>query len=250
MVSLRYVFALAWLKIAKPSPQTVTRSGATRFFELVDQDASVDFIASHVRLSETASVLDIGANSGFFSKAILERFPKFRGRVVLVEPIANLSSISVAVLEQFKCEKVFINAAVGLSIGEVELMLPLDGNIGWVTGVVEKADPRSQKIRVRKVSSRDLVRIYRPDFVKIDVEGMEAEILEGMISELHPEYLPALFVEVGWGRSHPRWARFLEVASRLDDLGYRAWSTDGVRLSLDEISRLDKTTDLLFVSVP
>ena len=85
-----------------------------------------------------------------------------------------------------------------------------------------------------------------PSFIKIDVEGAEHRVLEGLWGALESwSPRPVILCEIGWGSGHPDWEQELVVFRRLvDELGYRSEGMDGDEVDLEAISR---TTDVLFL---
>lgn len=226
-------------------PRSVTHAEAARFFAGRSYDELIEPLRPY--LTPTSTVFDIGANAGFFTTALLDAVPSFTGRVVLFEPIENLLEIAMRRLAgRLGIDAIFVNAALGTADGIIDLYLPTDSNIGWITAVAEKAE-RGLPTQARVRRTEPFVQTLRPDVVKIDVEGFEVNVLAGVLAAIEPDYRPALVVELGWGVSNPNWPTFLDLARRFETAGYAFRALDGRPMPLDELARLDRTTDVLLV---
>ena len=236
--------AYAQNKIGALDPTTVTFEQAERFFANpgVGNRELVDAIEPY--LATTTALFDVGANSGYFSKEVLGR--GYKGRVVLFEPISNLQSIAVRTLAPYPVEKVFVNAALGEANGTLDIFLPNDSNIGWITAVAEKTQ-NQKATKVAAVAASPFIQAFMPQFVKIDVEGFELFILRPFLDHINDDYRPNFVVELGWGMTNPHWADFLEVARGYIAKGYRFMTADERRadISIADMAALDRTIDVL-----
>ena len=131
------------------------------------KDFFVGFAAENSKLVEkclpyiakSSTVFDVGANAGYFSEEILKT--GFKGQLVLFEPIPNLLSIAINTLAEYENPKIFVNAALGEAQGNLELFLPNNSNIGWITAVREKTK-NAKSIIVTVSSTLYFVEKYRP----------------------------------------------------------------------------------------
>lgn len=160
-------------------------------FEKKEMELCEDYI------SETSIVLDIGANIGLHSiyfsglareGCVLSFEPSLATFGILVSNVANISNI------------VPINLAVS--------------NEGQITDFFNTCDnaysslmdtKRKEVVNITKVPCMRLdeivsgLRLDRVDFVKIDVEGFEFEVLKGMV-EVIAKYQPVIFCEIYKGK--------------------------------------------------
>lgn len=143
--------------------------------------------------------LDIGANRGYYSYALARRL----GRVVAFEPnpavVADLLRLGAPNLEVH-------NVALSSQEGCLDLFVPRVNGVeqhGWASFDRENlpgaADYRVLPVRVATLDSFRLVGV---SFVKIDVEGHEAEVLRGAADTLASSR-PRVLIEVkarnrGW----------------------------------------------------
>jgi FkbM family methyltransferase len=229
-------------KLFPLNPLSVTSTDAASFFRSQERANARLFEALSPVIEAASTVFDVGANAGFFTKGLLSRFPNFNGRVVLFEPVPHLIEIAAAVLAG-RANLEFENTALGEYDGDLELYLPSDGNIGWITPVRAKTDPKVPFV-ARVSDTKRFIARYKPDVIKIDVEGYELFVLRPIIPFINDRYKPTFLVEVGWGKSNPNWGDFLLVVAELSRLGYQFHHIDGQILSLDDVQNLNRTTDL------
>ena len=242
--------ALFWLylnfrpKIYKINPITVSIKDANRFFYHEKKQTKKLVKLVKPFLKESNTIFDIGSNCGYLSKEILDS--GYKGRIILFEPIPNLMSISVKLLSNFVNQKTFVNSALGDKDEEIDLILPKDGNIGWITAVHEKAD--SEKIiKVRQENTLFYIKLFRPEFCKIDVEGYEYFILKCFLGEISKKYKPVFLIELGWGSSNPHWHKLVNLISEFQNLGYALYfaETKFVEIDLITLKNFNETIDVL-----
>lgn len=230
---------------------TVSTSALT-----VEYEASMAFFRrrhdNYVRLVDAVApwvsprglVLDVGANVGYFTKVLGERLD-FGGEAHLFEPIPHLAAHCRVTAAALAFTAHVHEFALGDQPGSVELFVANSGNLGWNTMVAEKANDTMTRIEIEVRRFDDLGLTARPDLVKIDVEGAEHRVLQGMFASLErwtPR--PVILCEVGWGANHPQWQEELAAFDRLADLGYTARTLGGDAL---DVRQLTRTTDVVFV---
>jgi FkbM family methyltransferase len=178
-------------------------------------------IVAHLRLGST--FVDVGASIGFFS-LLAARVVGPSGRVLAFEPqAAAVQSVRRnAELNGFS-NVIAVETALGSSSGEAVLT-----GVGRATAVVASArDVRARGVPVRRVTFDAYVDEHptvRPDLVKIDVEGTEGPVLDGMRGAL-AAHRPILIVECHDAAT--------AVVSRLADAGYVASIIGSSRLAAD-----------------
>jgi FkbM family methyltransferase len=152
-------------------------------------EGEIEFFKQVVRPGMT--VVDVGANIGahtvYFSKAV-----GARGRVFAFEPQRVLHQILCGNIALNACTNVTaVHAGLGAESGSVAVPAidyALGGNFGGMAlGERKSGEP----VPLHTLDSYSLVSC---DFVKIDVEGMERDVLEGAKSVL-AEHRPILYVE-------------------------------------------------------
>ena len=179
--------------------------------------------------------VDVGANLGIYSVLLSNR----SNRVYAFEPVQySFERLTALHLRNV----VAYNLALGSENRKMEISVPTTGGKGALAlatlrplteGPDEKID--TQEVNVVKFDDfENKIDFTRIDFVKIDVEGFEMEVLLGMrrLVELRK---PALMIEIE--RRHN--ARCDEVFAYLRSLSYEPYVTvDGIRLRHFDIEEL------------
>ncbi len=142
-------------------------------------------------------ILDIGANVGNHSIFFAKTFPD--SVVVPVEPNREAISILTKNLDANDCKNIMRDfIGVGISNKKIKAMSQRGGpaNLGG-SKIIDLMDPDEMtEVHKRNIHEIELISgdeafsDYSPDFIKIDVEGHEFEVLEGLegvISQCRPK---------------------------------------------------------------
>jgi len=174
------------------------------------------------RISKGMVVLDIGSNIGYY--AVHEaKLVGSKGLVVAVEPQPHVYK---ALLESFRANRlenyVAIRRALTKTKGFIEFIISPVSNrsrVHWSGGPPSDAH---EKIIVVEASSVDeLVRelkLKRLDLVRMDVEGYEEALLEGMQSTIE-KFRPTIFMELHISILGPK--KSITLLTNLMSRGYR-----------------------------
>jgi FkbM family methyltransferase len=181
-------------------------------------------VTMYKELLENKDIIDVGSNIGFFSLAVCNNI-KYKS-LHLFEPSRVYFEDSKIILKDYN--NIYYN---NYGLGNIEetniLYKSPDNNIGWNTFL--KSDPNQQdnftdKMIPEECQIKVLDNYYKDidniDFIKIDVEGYEHNVLECSL-QLIEKFKPYLFVEVGWGKNHPEWKRCKKVYRKIFDIGYK-----------------------------
>jgi len=144
------------------------------------------------------TVVDIGANLGYFSKNFARLTPK--GKVVSIEPIPLFYEVLTILLRQYKHVAVH-NVALGSEEGKAIMVLPTDdGMIRTGLPHVAQNDAELEKYQNQEVAiirgSKLLANLEKIDYIKCDIEGYEWVVFQ----ELEPlitKHKPFVQVEIG-----------------------------------------------------
>jgi FkbM family methyltransferase len=160
------------------------------------------FCARNVKRGMTA--IDVGANFGYYS-LLLAELVGAKGELIAVEPNPHAAdflrrSIELnGLLDRTRIERLALGATIA---GEASFYIPHSEPKNALI-VSEAFQPHAQDGAVIKVPVTTLDRLgdacSRVDFIKIDAEGAEQVILEGM-SETIARHKPMLVVEFNPGR--------------------------------------------------
>jgi FkbM family methyltransferase len=179
--------------------------------------------------------VDVGAHRGTYSVLLSRQ----SNRVYAFEPMQysfeKLTALRMRNVTAYKL-------ALGCETGKMDISLPTLNNksaFGYETlrplaeGEYEKVD--KQEVNVVKFDDLEgQIDFARIDFIKIDVEGFEMEVLLGM-TRLVETRRPALMIEIE--KRHN--SRYLEVFGYLIGLSYEPYMTvDGIRLRRLDIDKL------------
>jgi FkbM family methyltransferase len=239
---LRLPFGVWWL----PKGSALDRQLLSGGFE----SSEAKFVGRFLRSGMT--VLDIGAHHGFYT-LLSSKLVGPKGRVFAFEPSARERKRLARHVALNRCSNVQIEPiAIGSCRSQADLFL-VDGAEDYCNSLRPPiVEAKTHKIRV-DVTSLDEFRscagIKTIDFVKIDVEGAELEVLKGARSVLTATPRPVMLVEVYDIRTGPWGYRAREIVSFLNQLGYRWFSllADG---TLQPVEPTLEVYDMNLVAIP
>jgi FkbM family methyltransferase len=163
--------------------------------------------------------LDVGANVGFFS-LIAARTVGPHGTVVAVEAVGRIAEAARRNAKANRFSNITVlHFAVGAGSGDA--VLTLSQHPGGAT--THPHMMAGETVHVRQVSVDDLVDreiVPLPDVVKIDVEGTEPAVLDGMRRTLE-NGRSAVLCEVDAPDEQVLQARVAAVQEQLRAVGYR-----------------------------
>jgi FkbM family methyltransferase len=189
------------------------------------------FLASFLRPGMT--FVDVGANDGAYTVFAARRVGP-TGRVVAVEPSSRELERLTANLELNGIANVTaVQVASGDVSGHTPLAIAAYGHEGQNTVGTEVVNPKVGTVRHEEVEMRrlddilDAAGVGKVDFVKVDVEGSEPQVLVGAERTL-AVHRPVLQLEL-----EPEWLARRgsspdDVFRLLETAGYSAWTFDGV----------------------
>lgn len=123
------------------------------------QRDSINKALHHVK--DFSLAIDVGAHRGIITRQLLKRFR----HVVAVEPVEHLC-------KQIDAQAWRHNVALGAAegVGALEAFGDNTGQTRVIAG---------QSVRVHALDNLCTAHAYRPTFIKLDVEGMEVDVLRG-----------------------------------------------------------------------
>lgn len=171
-------------------------------------------------------VYDIGANAGFFT-LLAANLVGPAGRVFSFEPLPeNIESVreQISINSLAHCE--LITSAVSNHCGEAAFSLTENNSTAHISKTNgENHTRRNHRLTVPTVTLDEFIRNHpRPDFIKLDVEGAETEVLVGATSLLSSSSAPKLLIELH-GEDKAR-----SIESTLTACGYELCDLSGEKL--------------------
>jgi FkbM family methyltransferase len=185
-------------------------------------------------------VIDVGANIGLYSIYFHERVGE-SGKVTALEPVPELRAALEKSLAQNQIRNVDV-LACGAGAAEGNLVLSLDpwnsGN-NWVeTKRAETTRPQIS-VSLRRLDALGLE--PAPDFVKIDVQGWEVQVLQGMAGWVAKGVRPIILCEVSEGSLRAAQTSTQALVGTLLDFGYEIFlpRRERARLNLVPMTRAE-----------
>jgi FkbM family methyltransferase len=137
----------------------------------------LSWLAGHIQPGMT--VVDVGANIGYYTLVFADLAGP-SGRVIAFEPDPDLYGAAVEnVRRNGKADTVRLhNCALGAQPAELHL---LRGQFNSGDNRLRRADPETARaIAVRVMRLDDVLAAEKVDLIKIDVQGWECDVFEGM----------------------------------------------------------------------
>lgn len=162
------------------------------------------------------TVMDVGGNIGLYT-ALLSQCVGGEGKVFTFEPVPELYAALRRTIERSRLTNtVPFECAAGSSESSSNLILdPLNSGNNWITRDVS---PGTVTVSVRRLDGIDVKTV--PSFVKIDVQGWEVEVLQGMSGLLRVDHPPIIFCEVSDSALRTAGASALELVQLLIEYQY------------------------------
>jgi FkbM family methyltransferase len=160
-------------------------------------------------------VIDIGASVGHYTRKLSELVGP-GGRVIAVEPVPDTFSILAANIALFPYSNVtLLNLAASDQTTTVGIQIP-EAETGLKNYYRAEITPQEAELQVMTVAIDSLALEHRIGLVKIDAEGHDPVVLEGMERLLSRDH-PTLIVETS----------STDVVKRLEGLGYDSMKLPG-----------------------
>ena len=188
------------------------------------EDAECRTLCAYAKRGTTT--IDVGANAGIMAIPLSQAVGK-DGRVIAVEPLReNVDRLEANARRSGLRNVVVVAVAASSSEGTVRLNLANDPAYASIVPVQGYASGTSREVRASRLDT-----IWRESgggdvsVVKIDVEGAEAQVLEGA-TELLTACRPAVMVEANDSDSLERLNAVLKPLgyTRLQQAGFMPWN--------------------------
>ncbi len=208
-------------------------------------------VVEHI-LQPGMNVLDIGAHHGLYS-LLASRKVGAGGRVLAFEPSPRERRKLLRHLRLNRCTNVQVEAcALGSTPGESDLFVVDSFNTGCNSLRPPDTPESTQRLRVPVLTldgCLQRLKMERVDFVKLDVEGGEMEVLKGATGLLARRPRPLLLCEVQEIRTRPWGYAAREIIEFLRSRGYH-WFAPQPEGSLKPVPADQVEFDGNFVAVP
>jgi FkbM family methyltransferase len=198
------------------------------------------------------TVLDIGAHHGYYTLLASMRVGE-SGKVIAFEPSPRERKRLQRHVRLNECGNVQIEAyALGSEDKQADLFL-VEGAEDYCNSLrppVVQARTRTVRVKVTSVDeylSRN--RIEKVDFIKLDTEGAEREVLKGARRLLSTAPQPVVLSEIAEIRTAPWGYSAREIICLLEDLKY-GWFSIGMDGTLSELRSGHNLQDANLVAVP
>jgi FkbM family methyltransferase len=212
--------------------------------------AELEFVESYLRPGMT--VLDIGAHHGFYT-LLAARKVGSTGRVIAFEPSPRERKILTRHIRLNRCKSVSVDP---FALGAFDEMATLFLVEGGETGCNSLRRPNVDEpivelaIRTRRLDQVLKEKAIRHvDFVKLDAEGAELEILKGAGKLVTEAPRPVMIVEVQDIRSRPWGYRAAEIIAFLRKRDY-VWFRPVENGRLEPVEPGQDEFDGNFVAIP
>jgi FkbM family methyltransferase len=158
--------------------------------------------------------LDIGAHVGIWTKRLSRDF----FQVLCFEPLQKHIEC-----HKKNCEDLNNVTLYEYALSDVEtdsIMTTRDYNSGMSTLLEQKFKNKDTNTVIVKTKTLDSINLPKIDFIKIDVEGYEAQVLSGA-KETIIKWKPKIYIEI--------WEKNVNVISKiLDEMGYSVTKMSGL----------------------
>lgn len=153
-------------------------------------------------VSDSKTVLDIGANSGVFSVLTSEFGPK-NVKIIGFEPLPRIMDLYQTNLALNSIEATFVQKAVSNTIGKA-VFFDMEGFDNQIGSLIKKhVENHKHHTSIQKIevdvttvdSELKALNVDSVDLIKIDVEGVEDQALSGMKNTLR-KYMPSVLIEI------------------------------------------------------
>lgn len=188
-----YTLALNGTSVSFSAPNpTIVRRTRNRFSS--EEEELEDFVNE---IEDDDVVYDIGANTGIYTLFAAKKCPN--GKVIAFEPYPPNINILKRDIRRNNIGNIDVfDIALSDSTGRIQFNQPDDDDIGYGSSSIE-ADGSEDTIEVPTTTGDKLIadnKIPYPNIVKIDVEGAEPLVIDGLEDALSSESCRTVYCEV------------------------------------------------------
>lgn len=187
-------------------------------------------------------VIEAGANNGSESVLIGKVLSKGKGKLYAFEPVKSI-------VKQLRVNVILNNLSESIEIfentlGDKKDIIPFyvmeerESNQGMASKFMP--DRVSKEVLIQQTTIDEFYRemkITRLDFLKMDVQGAEIEILNGAI-EIINKYKPIIFTEASASEIKKSNFSLIDLWTKLKDLDYEVYLIRNLKLSLINLPKM------------
>lgn len=205
-------------------------------YEAFDETREPDLVIVRRLVKTGDRVVDVGANVGLYT-VTLSRLVGNSGKVYSYEPVPDTYNTLTSVVKKLSLRNVETRGcALSDSVGQGSMEVPLyeeGGENLYQARLVSVNATRHRTCSVEMCTLDSLIGTTdtdRIDFMKIDVEGHELQVLQGGRRMLE-QFRPSLLIEVS-GNPDERKSSAFALFEELSKLGYIPYWFDGKQLRM------------------
>lgn len=174
------------------------------------------------RYTGKGSFVDVGANIGLMSIFTADKFPKAKVYAIEAHP-KTMELLERNRIMNTRSNIETLEIALGNESGEVTIYDNWQVNRGGASLVVKTENSDEHKVQMKRL---DDLNLEAPEMIKIDVEGVELEVLKGGAETIR-KHQPILIVEISdWRENkHDSSAELVEFIKTLGT--YRIYKLSG-----------------------
>lgn len=219
-----------WLP--KPIVSAIKKTRHTKKIRALAEQDYDDFRGIGYLIKEGDTVIDIGANMGYYTKFLAEKVGA-QGAVYSIEPIPDSFEMLSHVKKKLNLTNVrLLNYAISDSSETVTMEIPIQtsGEENLFEAKIVNTSKHSPCVRTVTVETRTLDSLFlhpgeKISFVKCDVEGHELHCLKGAVSFIE-QFNPAWLMEI-WGDLDVTQSEGWSTVNFLKRFGYELYVFDG-----------------------
>jgi FkbM family methyltransferase len=179
-------------------------------------------------LRETDLFIDLGANVGSYS--ILGGSER-HAETISIEPIPQTFKI---LQDNIAINNVKGNVTcMNIGMGNEKAILKFTKSLDTVNHVAKDYDTDTTDVNVERFD--DIITLKKPTLIKMDVEGFETEVLNGMENALLSEHFKAIIIELN-GSGGRYGYNENDIHKKFLDLGFVPYAYDPFKRSLTKLS--------------
>lgn len=189
-----------------------------------------DFLSE---IEEDDVVYDVGANTGLYTLFAAKACPD--GEVIAFEPYPpNLSLLKQDIARNQLQNVETVDMALSDSVGSIEFSQPTEDDMGYGSSAIEVTESEAT-VNIPTTTGDQLVadrEIPAPNVIKIDVEGSEPLVLEGLETTLSTLSCRTVYCEVHLPGANKRpsvedfGSSSEDIQNRLEEFGFTVETLD------------------------